>query len=185
MIEVGSAPASTKKRTIMLWPSVVALVMVLGLWGFLYHDSLFTLFWLAIHLFAIICVISFVCLLVLRRLRKSLSFLIPLVLAASTGWWFIPVPAMVPITNVFAYSRDYVEFLIYDARHHIRAEVRTTKPQYEKWHLHKHSLVGFEIVYDAKDKTLREAGPEQNGCFVQVFSLGHHFYFVRDICVGF
>jgi hypothetical protein len=184
MIEVESVPATCKRRNIVFWPSVVMLVMVLGSWVFLYDDRFALLLWLAIHLFAVICLISFVCLIVLRRPGKSLSFLIPILLAASMGWWFIPVRAMTPITNAFAYSRDYVEFLIYDARHHIKAEVRNTRPERREWHLYKHSATDFYIVYDITDKTLKEDGTEQGGCYSVVFSLGEHFYFVRGICPG-
>jgi len=184
MIEVESTPATSKRRNVVFWPSVVMLVMVLGSWVFLYDDRFALLLWLAIHLFAVICLISFVCLIVLRRLGKSLSFLIPILLAASMGWWFIPVPAMTPITKAFAYSRDYVEFLIYDARHHIKAEVRNTKPKYREWPLYKPSGTYFSIVYDITDKTLKEDGTEQGGCYSTVFSLGEHFYFVRAMCPG-
>ena len=121
-------------------------------------------------------------LIVLLRLRKSLSFLIPILLAASMGWWFIPVPAMRPISTPFHYSRDYVEFLIYDARHHIKAEVRNTKPEYKEWQLHKRSGIDYQIVHDTTGKTLREADTEKGGCYSAVFSLGDHFYFVRGIC---
>ena len=58
----------------------------------------------------------------------------------------------------FAYSRDYVEFLIYDAKHHIRAEVRNTYHEYKKWPLYKPSGTDFSIVYDVTDETLKEDG---------------------------
>ena len=185
MIEAESAPANSKKRTIMLWPSLVMLASVFGFWVFLYDDLIWALFWLAIYLFALICLISFVCLIVLRRFRKSLSFFLPILLASVIGMWLIPVPAMRPLSEAFAHSRGYVEFLIYDARHHIRAEVRNTRPEFKEWRLHKNSLADYRIVYDATDKTLKEDGIEEGGCYSDVFSLGKHFYFVRGICVGF
>lgn len=184
MIEVESTLATSRKRTTMLWPSFVMLVMVFGFWVFFYDDLFWTLFWLVIHLFAVICLVSFVCLIVVRRLRKSLSFLIPIVFAASMGWWFVPVPAMESIGKVFAYSRDYVEFLIYDAKHHIRVEARQNRYEHKEWQLHKRSGTDYQIVYDTTGKTLREADTEQGGCYSAVFSLGDHFYFVRGMCPG-
>ena len=102
MIEVESAPVTTKKRNIVLWPSIVMLTLVCGFWVFLYDDIPRLLLCLSIHFFAAICLICFICLIVLRRLRKSLSFLIPILLAGSMGWWFIPTPAMSPISRGFS-----------------------------------------------------------------------------------
>ena len=185
MIEVESAPITTKKRNIVLWPSIVMLTLVCGFWVFLYDDIPRLLLCLSIHFFAAICLICFICLIVLRRLRKSLSFLIPILLAGSMGWWFIPTPAMSPISRGFSDSRDYVKFLAYNARHHIKAEVRNTRPDYKIWGLYKHSGTAYTIVYDVTDKTLRKDRTEQGGCYSDVSSLGEHFYFVRGICQGF
>jgi len=187
MIEAESAPASSKKRTIMFWPSVVMMALVFGFWVFLYDDVFWTLFYLVIHLFALICLISFVCLIVFGRLRKSLSFFVPILLGATMGWWFIPVPLppLYSMLKAFSHSRGYVEFLIYDARHHIKSEVRNSRPELKEWHLHKNSTSDFQIVYDVTDKTLKEDGIEEGGCYSEVYSLGGHFYFVRGICIGF
>jgi hypothetical protein len=182
MIEAESAPATSKKRNVVFWPSAVMLVMVFGFWVFLFDDLCWLLLWLIIEFFSVICLISFVSLIVLRRLRKSLSFFIPLLLAATMGQLFIPVPAMRPISTPLYYSRDYVEFLIYDAKHHIRAEAQQNRYEYKEWQLHKHSAIDYHIVYDTTGKTLREADTEQGGCYSAVFSLGDHFYFVRGMC---
>jgi len=90
-----------------------------------------------------------------------------------------------PMLKAFCDSRDYVEFLAYDARHHIKAEVRNTRPEFKEWHLYKNSATDFQIVYDVTDKTLKEDGVEEGGCYSKVFSLGGHFYFVRGECIGF
>ena len=182
MIETESAPANSKRRTILLWPSFVMLPLLFGLWVFLYDDIRSLLLWLIINFFAVVCLISFVCLIVLRRLRKSLSFFIPVLLAVTIVWSFIPVSAVRPISTPFQHSRDYVEFLIYDAKHHIRAEARQNRYAYKEWHLNKRSSVDYQIVYDTTGKTLREANTEEGGCYSAVFTLGEHFYFVRGIC---
>ena len=90
MIEVESTPATSKRRNIVFWPSFVMLVMVFGFWVFLYDDYAALLFWLVIalvrghlsHLFRMPDRPS--------ETEEILSFLIPIVLAASMGWWFIP-----------------------------------------------------------------------------------------------
>ncbi len=87
MTEVESAPASTKKRTIMLWPSVVALALLFAFWVFFYDDELSVLFWLGLQFFGAISLVWLVCLIILERVRKSLSFFVPILLAASMGWW--------------------------------------------------------------------------------------------------
>ena len=67
---------------------------------------------------------------------------------------------MTPIAKAFAYSRDYVEFLIYAAKHHIRAEVRriatSTKNGSYK------ALVGpiTQIVYDTTGRKERRTQAE-------------------------
>ena len=185
MTEVESAPASTKKRTIMLWPSVVALALLFAFWVFFYDDELSVLFWLGLQFFGAISLVWLVCLIVLERVRKSLSFFIPILLAASMGWWPVTETVTRPILTAFRDSRNYVEFLIYDAKHHIRAEARQNRYGYRVWHLCKHSASGHDIVYDASDETLMQNNVEEDNCYSVVFSLGEHFYFVTEGCVGF
>ena len=185
MTEVESTPASTKKRTIMLWPSVVALALLFAFWVFFYDDELLLLIWVGIQFFGAVSLVWLVCLIVSRRLNRSLSFLIPILLAASLEGWFIPAPLMSLISTAFTDSRDYVEFLIYDAKHHIRAEVSNTKPEYKKWHLYKPSGTDFSIVYDVTEKTLKEDGTGEGRCYSEILSLGDDFYFVRVTCPGF
>jgi len=185
MIEPESASANSKKRTIMLWPSIAALALLFAFWFFFYDDELLILLWVGIQFFGAVSLVWLACLIGFRRLNRSLSFLIPVLLAVSMEGWFIPPPAMRLIQTAFTDSRDYVEFLIYDRRHHIRAEVRKTKPQYGKWHLHKPSGTYFSIVYDLTDKTLEKDGTEDGGCYEEVLSLGDDFHFVRVTCPGF
>ncbi len=185
MIEVESAPAASKKRTMVFWPSIVALALLFASWVFFYDDELSILLWVGIQFFGAISLVWFVCLIVLRRLNRSVSFLIPIVLAASMGWWSVSTPAMKPIATAFAYSRHYVEFLVYDARHHIRAEARQNRYGYKIWRLYKHSASSYDIVYDALDETLTQNDAEEDSCYSVVFSLGEHFYFVTGGCVGF
>jgi len=187
MIEGESSPIITKKRNIVLWPFIVVLTMALGFWVFLYDDILIILLWVGIQFFAAICFICFIYLIRLRRLRRSLSFLIPALLAAAVAWLLILPLAnvMLPIRASLDHSRDYVEFLIYDARHCIRAEARQNKYGYKVWHLHKNSSTAYSIVYDATDEALMENHAEREACYSVVFSLGDHFYFVRGECIGF
>ena len=185
MTEVESAPASTKKRTIMLWPSIVALALLFAFWVFFYDDEMLLLIWVGIQFFGAVSLVWLVCLIAFRRLNKSVSFLIPILLAASLEGWFIPAPVMRLISTAFTDSRDYVEFRIYDAKHHIRAEVRNTKPEYKKWHLYKPSGTDFSIVYDVTEKTLKDDGTEEGGCYSEILSLVDDFYFVRVTCPGF
>ena len=189
MIEVESAPAASKKRNVVFWPSVVMLVMVFVFWVYLYDELRSLLLWLIIEFFAAICLISFVCLIVLRRFRKSLSFFVPILLAATMGWWFIPVPAMRPVSTPFQYSRDYVEFLIYAAKHHIREDVRQNGLKYKRWHLRTDLWDDYYIVFDVtdgivkKDRTRLYDDPMADpGCSVRVFSVGNHFYLVKEGC---
>jgi hypothetical protein len=187
MIEVESAPVTTKKRNIVLWPSIVLLAMVFGFWVFLYDDPPGLLLLVGIQFFAAICFICFICLIVLRGLRKSLSFLFPALLAAAVAWGLIlpMVKVMLPIRTSFMDSRDYVEFLVYNARHQIKAEAQQNRYRYKVWHLYKHSTTAYSIVYDATDETLMENNDKHGACYSEVFSLGDHFYFVRGECIGF
>ena len=54
---------------------------------------------------------------------------------------------MDPIDRVLVGSRDHVEFLIYEARHHIKAQVRSTAVRYKEWQLYGNHY----IVYDVTD----------------------------------
>jgi hypothetical protein len=186
MNEVESSPAvSRKKRSITLWPSIVMLSLLLGSWVFFYNDVALIFFAFGLNLFAAVCLICFLYQMVRLRPKKSAYFLIPVLLLASTGFMLIPrVAAMWPIRKSFFYSRDYVEFLVYDARHHIEAEVRQNGYRYKEWHLPKHSGTYYQIVYDVTDATARRDGIEGGGCTDWVTWVGGYFYFVRVECPG-
>lgn len=121
-----------------------------------------------------------------RKPKKCLSFLIPVLLAATTGSLFVSLwPVAGPIRRSLFYSRDYVEFLMYDVRHHIKAEVRRNGYKHKKWTVRKHySETSYQVVYDPTDKIVKEDDTDGGGCYTTVFSLGDHFYFVRGECPG-
>ncbi len=185
MNEVDPAPAG-RERHITLWPSIVMLGLLCGFWVFLYNDILWSLFVFGLNLFSAVCLIYFLCQVVLLRLKKSVFFLIPVLLIATTGLLLFPrVPAVTgPVERSLSHSRDHVEFFIYNLRHHIKTEVRKNGYRYKRWTLEKFSGTGYEIVYDAADRTVDEDDTESGGCYTSVLSLGDHFYFVRGECPG-
>lgn len=191
MNEVESVAAASRKREFMLWPSIVQLVLLFWSWIFIYHDIVWFLLVLVMDLFFAVCLICFLYQVVLRRLRRSLSFLTPVLLAVLTGFLFIlPIaPVAEPMITVGAparaalfHSRDYVEFLMYNARHNIKAEVRQSGCRYKKWILLKHSGTSYQIIYDAADKIVEEDDTERGGCYISVDRVGEHFYFLRGEC---
>src|SRR5208283_439670 len=129
------------------------------------------------NLFSAVCLICFLCQVVLLRLKKSVFFLIPVLLIATTGLLFLPrVPAVTgPVERWLSHSRDHVEFFIYNLRHHIKAEVRKNGYRYKEWGLEKFSGTGYEIIYDAADRIRYEDNTESGGCYTSVLGLGDHF----------
>jgi hypothetical protein len=185
MTEVEPAPAGRKKR-ITLWPSIVMLALLFGFWMFLYNDILWPLFVFGLNLFSAVCLVCFLCQVVLRRLKKSPFFLIPVLLIATTGLLLFPwVPAVTrPVERSLYHSRDHAEFFIYNLRHHIKAEARKNGYRYKRWTLEKFSGTSYQIIYDAADMTVDEDDTESGGCYTSVLSLGDHFYFHRGECPG-
>lgn len=171
MNEVESSPVPAKRKGIVLWPSIVTLVPILGGWFLLYHDFLGALLWLTAFFFSVICLLCSLLMVILRRPKRPVSFLIPVLL--------FTVSALGARD-----SRDYVEFLIYDAHHHIKAEVRQNGCKYKEWPLQKHSGTYYVIVYDATDAIARRDGVENGGCHELVHGVGGHFYFFRGVCPG-
>ncbi len=186
MNEVEPAPAGGKRK-ITLWPSILMLALLFGFWVFLYNDILRVLFGFGVNLFSAVCLICFLCQVVLLRLKKSVFFLIPVLLIATTGLLLFPrVPAVTgPVGRSLYHSRDHLEFFIYDVRHHIKAEARKNGYKYKEWTLGRFSAVSYQIVYDVSDWIHSEDNTEKGGCYTSVFGLGDHFYFVRDECEGF
>jgi hypothetical protein len=187
MTEVESAPAASKKRHITLWPLIVMLALLFGFWVFLYNDILRFLFALGLNLFSAVWLICFLYQVVLLRPKKSVFFLIPVLLIATTGLLFFPrvVAVTWPVERSLFHSRDHVEFFICNLRHHLKAEVRKNGYRYKKWTLEKFSGTSYQIIYDAADKIANEDDTESGGCYTSVFGLGNHFYFVRGECHGF
>ncbi len=184
MNEVDPAPAATKRR-ITLWPSIVMLVFFSGLWVLQYSDVIGVLFALVINFFSVICIIGFLCLIFLRRPKKSVFYLIPVLVAATTGWLIIPRVAVIrPVQRSFFDSRDYVEFLMYDAKYHVREDARRNGYKYKEWTLPKNSGTSYQIIYDAKGRIAWKDETEGGGCYETVLNLGDHFYFDRGECPG-
>jgi len=190
MIEAESSPATSERRKISPWPSIVLLFLVAGVWVFLFDDFLMTLFVLGIAFLLAICLICGLVLVILRKLKRSFSFLIPVVLVA--GWLFIlaitPV-ARTAFVDAVSYSRSYVDFVIYAAKHHIKAEVRQNGYKYKRWHLRTDLWDDYYIVFDGtdgivkKDRTRLYDDPMADpGCSIRVFSVGNHFYLVKEGC---
>ena len=190
MIEVESTPATSKKRKISPWPSIVLLFLVAGVWVFLFHDFLMPLFVIGIALFLAICLICCLVLLILRKLKRSFSFLISVVMVA--GWLFILAiapAARTAFADAVSYSRNYVDFVIYAAKHHIKADVRQNGYKYKRWHLRTDLWDDYYIVFDGTDGIVKKDGTRlyddpmaDPGCSVRVFSVGNHFYLVKEGC---
>ena len=83
--------------------------------------------------------------------------------------------------STISFTRLY-EFLMYNARHNIKAEVRQSGCRYKKWILLKHSGTSYQIIYDAADKIVEEDDTERGGCYISVDRVGEHFYFLRGEC---
>ena len=187
MIEVEPAPATSKKRKISPWPSIVLLFLVAGVWVFLFDDFLMPLCVIGIAFLLAIYLICCLVLVILRKLKRSLSFLIPVVLVG--GWLFIlaitPV-AGTAFADAVSYSRNYVDFVIYAAKHHIKADVRQNGHKYKRWHLRTDLWDDCYIVFDVTDGVLNKDRTrlyDDPGCSVRVFSVGNHFYLVREGCL--
>ena len=183
MDEAESLPPATKKKKLTLWPSIVVLALLCAWWVFFYWDIFSLLLLIVMWFFSAGWLIYFLVLMLLRRPRKALSFLIPALAVALTTLPVGPMePAALPIARSLVQSRQYVEFLIYDARHHVKAEVRKNGYAYRKWALLKGSIVAYEIVYDATDGILKKDMTGNDGCFTTVYRVGGHFYMVAEIC---
>lgn len=156
----------------LLWPSIVMLLPVLGYWVYFYDDVPPLLLFLLALFFSVICFICFLIFIVMKKWKMSLSFLIPLLLAATT------------ISRLFIESRDYAEFRVYDARHHIKAEVRQQGYRYKEWPLDTHDGYYHRIVYDVTDEIGKKDGIDNDGCYDSVFKVGEHFYFYSTVCSG-
>ena len=184
MNQVEPAPAG-RKRKVTLWPSIVMLVLFSGVWVLQYNDVIGVLFMLVINFFSVICIICFLCLIYLRRPKKSLFYLIPVLVAATTGWLIIPRVAVIrPVQRAFVDSRDYVEFLMYDAKYHVKEDVRRNGYKYKEWTLPKNSGTFYQIIYDATGRIAQKNDTEGGSCYDTVLNLGEHFYFYRVDCPG-
>ena len=180
MNEVESTSAGSKKRGISLWPSIVMFALGLGLWVFVYDDFVVLCLWVISFFFSAACLVCFLVLMILRRPKRSLSFLIPIFLYFATGL-APPIPVfgwiMGPIDNLLGGSRNHVEFVIYEARHHIKAEVRQNGYRYKEWQLNGTIF----IVYDVTDAVIRK-NDIKGGCNGWVSKVDEHFYFWDTDC---
>ena len=125
MTEVESVAVVSRKKDHFVALDCHA-ALLFGFWVFLYNDILWSFFVFGLNLFSAVCLICFLCQVVLLRLKKSVFFLIPVLLIATTGLLLFPRVLAVtgPVERSLSHSRDHVEFFIYNLRHHIKAEVR-------------------------------------------------------------
>jgi len=174
MDEAESSPSAFRRKKLTLWPSIVVLASFFAWWVFFYWDIFSFLLLIAMLCFSAAWLIYFLVLMLRRRPRKALSFLIPALAAFALPLLFAAGPLV--------QSRHYVEFLMYDARYHIKAEVRKNGYTYERWPLPKGSMIRYEIVYDATDGILRKDMINDGVCFTKVFRVGEHFYIFAESC---
>ena len=183
MNEPESNPALSTGRGFCLWPTIAMLALSFVHWLLLYHFVAHFLLVLAGFFFSAACLVCSLVLVVLRKPKKALSFLIPVLLGVAIGP--VPVPVRIvghiiaPIRAVCDHSRDRVEFLIYDARHHIKAEVRQNGYKYKKWDLFESFTTDYYIVYDVTDAVVRRNGVREGICTDWVNRVDGHFYFLR------
>lgn len=179
----SNSPIFTKKGFV-LWPSLAMLAIDLGIWLALYNNLISLYLLAASFLFSAVCLICFLALMVLRRPKKAVSFLIPLLLCGATGL-VPPFPVLItatdPMRRALVHSRHRVEFLIYDARHHIKEEVRQNGYRYKEWRLDTSSGMDF-LSYDVTDGVVEKDGADIGGCFQSVYRVAEHFYFVGHGC---
>ena len=95
MNEPESNPALSTGRGFCLWPTIAMLALSFVHWLLLYHFVAHFLLVLAGFFFSAACLVCSLVLVVLRKPKKALSFLIPVLLGVAIG----PVPVPVRIVR--------------------------------------------------------------------------------------
>lgn len=189
MNDTTSAPTSPERGKITSWPSIVMLLLLFGIWFFIFSDIVF-LFLVGVIIFLAICLLYFVVLVAFRELKSSVSFLIPVVLIAVSASILLLITPVTrsALRQAMFHSRNHVDFLIYAIMHHIKADVRQNGYKYKRWHLRTDLWQTWYIVFDVtdeivkKDNTLYDNPMASPDCRIRVFSVHDHFYLVEEGC---
>jgi hypothetical protein len=165
-----------KPSSYSLWPSIFATFLFLA--GLLIYSNYSDLFLYLLFIFFPIAGIFSVANLLFFRLKKSISYGIPVMLMSIAFFSDLRIPIAEGIVN----TRHRIQFFF--GKSNYESEVQKLKESgvfYKEWLWGSQGGTQYYLIYDESDKSA-VLKPEEPPCSETILKLKIHFYVRRNFC---
>ena len=177
--EVGADAVESKQlktSSYSLWPSIFAMFLFLA--GLLIYSNYSDLFFYLMLIYFPIVGICSVANLLFFRLKKSISYGIPVILISIVVFSDLRIPIVEKVLN----TRHHIQFFLGKSKY--ESEVKRLKESgvfYKEWLWGTQGGTQYYLIYDESDKSA-VLKPEEPPCSETILKLEIHFYVRRDFC---